>query len=98
ERELDAARQPLLELGERLAARLKDIRLCALYRRRPMAARIRLQPVARFFLDGDVDAGLEPPRQRAARVARSQISTDHFRFPPTALSSPPLTPRSRNGQ
>ena len=54
-----------------------------------------LEPVARLFLDGDVDARLEPPAKRAARLGRA----DRRPVPhPSAHLSPPLTARSRNWQ
>ena len=96
ERQLRAARQPVAEArrasrgwaGRRLGAGAGSATGLA----RGGGGR---QPVARLFLDGDIDAGLEPPGQCAARLGNA----DRCPLPrPRLYSSPPLTPWSRNWQ
>ena len=76
ERKLGTARKPLPQLGKRLLARLNEVG-----RRLGFGAMFagthRLQPVSRFFLDGKVHSGLEPPGQCASRLGNA----DRIRFP-----------------
>ena len=74
EGKLDAAREALLKFGKRLVAGLADV--CYRIRfGRPFTARYRrLQPIARLFLNGDVDARVEPPRQRALGLCEADMT------------------------
>jgi hypothetical protein len=74
---LHAARQPLLKLGKRFVTGLHHVRQLRWLRRWPFRGRCRFQPVARLFLDGDVDAGVQPPRERAPGL----FEADMLNFP-----------------
>ncbi len=68
QRKLNAACEPLLKPGKRFVARSGDVGFATGLRGRSGAWRLRLHPVARLFLNRDIDACVEPPRERASSL------------------------------
>src|SRR5690348_9602686 len=92
EGKLDAACEPLLEFAQRFLRRDDEIGLRRFGSGDLLLRLGRLQPVARFFLDRDVQARVEPPAQSAPRLGIA----DGIYFPAhVALPRLPLTARSR---
>jgi hypothetical protein len=83
--QLDAAREPLLQLDELAVRGLDEVGFGAwLSRWGGLRARSGwLKPVAGLFLDGDIDAGIQPPRERAARLGQADccLVPSHDRNP-----------------